>query len=132
MIASWFRRGFLWCVSRGLNPLTSRAARSGRGPFSLVRHVGRRSGRVRETPVILARTADGFVVELTYGPKVDWYRNIVAAGGCTVVHRGVEHAVDRIESCPREDGLRAFGFPKSLVLRILRRREFRHLHEQRS
>ena len=129
MYASRFRRGFLWCLSHGLNPLTSRAARAGRGPFSLVRHVGRRSGRVRETPVILARTADGFVAELTYGPNVDWYRNI-AAGGCTVVHRGVEHAVDRIESCTPEDGLRAFGFPKSLVLRILGRREFRHLHEQ--
>lgn len=81
--------------------------------------------------MILARTADGFIAELTYGPNVDWYRNVVAAGGCTVVHRGAEHAVDRIETCPREAGLRAFGFPESLVLRILGRREFRHLRAAR-
>ena len=65
---------------------------------------------------------------MTYGPDVDWYRNITAAGGCVVVHRGVEYQVDRIESCSTADGLAAFGFPRSLVLRLLRRREFRRLH----
>ena len=68
------------------------------------------------------------VIELTYGPDVDWYRNITAAGGCVVIHRGVENQVDRIESCSTADGLAAFGFPRSLVLRLLRRREFRRLH----
>jgi hypothetical protein len=63
-----------------------------------------------------------------YGPDVDWYRNITAAGGCVVIHRAVEYQVDRIESCSTVDGLAAFGFPRSLVLRLLRRREFRRLH----
>ena len=81
MPTNWFRRGHLRWLGRVLNPLTSRTARPGRGPFSMVRHVGRRSGRTREIPVILAQTAEGFVAELTYGPNVDWYRNIVAAGG---------------------------------------------------
>ena len=65
---------------------------------------------------------------MTYGPDVDWYRNITAAGGCVVIHRGVEYQVDRIESCSTADGLAAFGVPRSLVLRLLRRREFRRLH----
>src|SRR3954452_3417920 len=59
---------------------TAKHERSGHAPFALVRHVGRRSGRAYATPLVVARVAGGFVVELTYGPDVDWYRNITAAG----------------------------------------------------
>lgn len=128
MTTSRIKRGYLWLLSHTLNPLTTRLARSGHGPFSLIRHVGRRSGRTYETPVILARTRDGFVAELTYGPDVNWYRNIVASGGCVVVDRSGSHVVDRIETCDPETGLRAYGYPQALVLRLLRRREFRLLH----
>lgn len=128
MTTSRFKRGYLWLLSHTLNPATSRMARSGRGPFALIRHVGRRTGRTYETPVILARTRDGFVAELTYGPNVNWYRNIVAAGGCVVVHRGFDHVIDRIEACDPETGLRAYGYPQALILRLLGRQEFRHLH----
>ena len=84
-----------------------------------------------ETPLILARTEGGFVAELTYGPGVSWYRNIVAAGHCVILLEGTEHRVDRIEPFPADDGLRAFGNPAALVLKILRRREFQYLHEER-
>ncbi|MHA7984776.1 PNPOx family protein [Rathayibacter sp. CAU 1779] len=123
------RTGFLRMLKNTLNPLTLRAARSGRGPFSLVRHVGRTSGATYETPVILARRADGFVAELTYGPQVNWYRNIVAAGHCDILYQGVEHHIDRIEPLSTEEGLSAFGNPRAIVLRLLRRHEFRLLHE---
>jgi deazaflavin-dependent oxidoreductase (nitroreductase family) len=123
-----FKRGFLTVLKNTLNPLTLRAARSGRGPFSLVRHVGRKSGTTYETPLLLARLPDGFVAELTYGPEVQWYRNIVAAGGCVIVYGGREYTVDRVEPLSTEDGLRAFGPPRSTILRILRRTEFRRLH----
>jgi hypothetical protein len=55
-------------------------------------------------------------------------QHLTAAGGCVVIYRAVEYQVDRIESCSTVDGLAAFGFPRSLVLRLLRRREFHHLH----
>ena len=122
------KRAFLRLVKHTVNRVSVPLARSGHGPFVLVRHVGRRSGRTYATPLVVARVPDGFVIELTYGPDVDWYRNITAAGGCVVVHRGVEYQVDRIESCSTADGLAAFGVPRSLVLRLLRRREFRRLH----
>lgn len=121
------KRGFLTVLKHTLNPLTSRAARSGRGPFSLVRHVGRKSGTVYETPLILARVPEGFVAELTYGPDVSWYRNIVKAGHCVVIHRGREYAIDAIEPYPTDDGLRAFGPPFTQILRLLGREEFRML-----
>jgi deazaflavin-dependent oxidoreductase (nitroreductase family) len=120
---------FLWLLKNTLNRLTTRLARSGRGPFSLVRHVGRKTGRTYETPLIIARVDGGFVAELTYGPGVQWYRNITSAGGCVLVIGGVEHHVDRIEPYPVEQGRAAFGFPASFVLRLLRRGDFRFLRK---
>jgi len=127
-MAGAVKRGYLWVLKNTLNRLTLRAARSGRGPFSLVRHVGRKTGAVYETPLILAETADGFVAELTYGPTVSWYRNITAAGHCVIVYKGTEHYVDRIEPCDEAVGLNAFGPPATWVLKLLGRHEFRFLH----
>jgi deazaflavin-dependent oxidoreductase (nitroreductase family) len=121
------RHRFFWILNRTLNRLTTRAARGRRGPFSLVRHVGRRSGRVYETPVILARVPEGFVAELTYGPDVDWFKNVTAAGHCTVLHHGREYEVNAVVSYPTELGRGAFPAPARLVLRVLGRRDFRLL-----
>jgi deazaflavin-dependent oxidoreductase (nitroreductase family) len=128
MIESRLRRRYLWVLKNTLNRMTSRMARSGHGPFSLIRHKGRKTGKSYETPLILAAYEKDFIAELTYGPGVAWYRNIVAAGRCTVVFKGVEYEIDRIEQCDAEVGLRAFGYPAALVLRLLRRHEFRLLH----
>jgi hypothetical protein len=123
------RTVWLSVIKRTINPLALRAARSGRGPFSLVRHVGRRSGTAYETPIMLAPVAQGFVAELTYGEGVAWYRNVVAAGGhCTVLQHGTSYVIDRMDPMEAEAGLKAFGAPRSWVLRLLRRREFRLLH----
>jgi deazaflavin-dependent oxidoreductase (nitroreductase family) len=128
MVSQHLKRGFLGLVKNTINRVSVPLARSGHGPFAIVRNVGRRSGRMYETPLVVARVPGGFVIELTYGPDVDWYRNITAAGGCVVVYRRDEYQVDRIELCSTADGLAAFGFPRSLVLRLLRRHDFRRLH----
>ena len=121
------RRGWLWLVKNTLNRWTTRLARSGRGPFSLVRHVGRTSGRVYETPIMVARVPEGFIAELTYGENVNWYRNIVAAAGCELVVDGVTHAVTAVEPYPEDAGRRAFGFPARLILLLTRRHDYRLL-----
>jgi deazaflavin-dependent oxidoreductase (nitroreductase family) len=110
-----------------LNRVTTRVARSRHGPFSLIRHVGRKSGRTYETPVILALVPDGFIAELTYGDQVDWYRNVVAAGGCVVVHHGQTYPIVSIEPCDPETGRAAFPMPARAILTALRRDEFRLL-----
>ncbi len=123
------KQGWLKLIKNTLNPVTSRLAHSGHGPFSLIRHVGRKTGRVYETPLILARRGNDFVAELTYGPDVAWYRNVVAAGHCTVVHGGTEYAIDRIEPLDTAAGLHAFGYPAEFVLRLMRRTHFRLLRQ---
>jgi deazaflavin-dependent oxidoreductase (nitroreductase family) len=121
------RRGWLWLLKNTLNRVTTPMARAGVGPLALVRHVGRKTGRRYETPLLLARLGDDFVAELTYGPDVSWYRNVEAAGRCEVVAGGRVFAIDRIEVLPAAEGLRAFGYPAAWVLRLLRRRDFRLL-----
>ena len=121
------RRRFFWVLKNTLNRVASRMARSGHGPFSLIRHVGRGSGRTYETPVILAEVAEGFVAELTYGENVNWYRNVVAAGGCVVVHRRREYRVSSVEPCGAEAGRDAYPTPFRLILKAARREEFRLL-----
>ena len=128
-MAGRFQRGFLSVLKNTLNRVTVPLARSGHGPFSLVRSVGRKSGKTYETPIILTATDGGFVAELTYGDRVDWYRNIVAAGACDVVVKGRVHHIDRIETMTAEAGRRAYGHPFDWILRAMRRHEFRYLHE---
>jgi deazaflavin-dependent oxidoreductase (nitroreductase family) len=123
MMRIWF-----WIMKNTLNRAALRAIRAGHGPFSLVRHVGRKTGIVYETPLLLVEHGPGFIAELTYGPRVAWYRNVVAAGECTVVSKGVEYRIDAVEPCDPAVGMRAFGKPAALVLRLLRRNEFRLLH----
>lgn len=57
-------------------------------PLALVHHVGRKSGRRYRTPVVAFRTAEGFVIPMTYGRDVDWARNLVKARGGELVQLG--------------------------------------------
>jgi hypothetical protein len=77
--------------------------------------------------VILAKVREGFIAELTYGENVNWYRNIVAAGGGVVVHRRVEYRVIAIQPCTAECGRRAYPALFRVVLKVARRDEFRLL-----
>jgi deazaflavin-dependent oxidoreductase (nitroreductase family) len=124
------KKRFSWLLKNTLNRLTTRVARSGHGPFSLIRHVGRTSGRTYETPVILVRVPEGFIAELTFGDKVDWYRNVVAAHGCTVVHHRADHRVTRIERCDARDGRAVYPTPFRQLLTVLHREEYRLLRTE--
>lgn len=72
-------KGIRTFVKHVVNPILRNAAHSSRGPFALLRHVGRKSGKTYEIPIMVWRVEDGFVIALTYGPQVDWLRNLQAA-----------------------------------------------------
>lgn len=116
----------LWLalVRRTLNRLTLRLARRGVGRFWIVRHTGRRSGKTFETPIIVAPSDRGFVIELTYGPGVQWHRNLVAAGGAVLERGGRRWEVGAPEPLPVEEGRSAFTPVQQRVLRLLRREHF--------
>jgi deazaflavin-dependent oxidoreductase (nitroreductase family) len=107
-----------------LNPWILRSAGEGRSPFAVVGHVGRRSGVAYRTPVIVMPAKDGFVFALTYGPGVDWYRNVLAAEACTLRWHSKTYALERPETLPAEVALQAFPFPFKPILRLMRKRDF--------
>ena len=51
--------------------------------YGWLRHVGRKSGRVYRTPLMLFRRGDRAVIALTYGERTQWLKNVLAAGTCT-------------------------------------------------
>ena len=118
------RRRLLTVLKYTLNPVTRRIARSPFGPFALVRHVGRRSGKTYETPIIVSPVPDGFVIELTYGHDVDWHKNVLAAGGCTLVRHGQAYVINHIQPLDADTGRAAFPLPARVILRLLRRHDF--------
>jgi deazaflavin-dependent oxidoreductase (nitroreductase family) len=115
-----------------LNRYTTRVARGPHGRFALVRHVGRKSGKTYETPIIARPIAGGFMIELTYGPEVDWYRNITAANGCHLIYHGVDHVIIGIEPVSVEEGIAAFSPFQRVVLTLLKRKHFVRLTEAES
>jgi deazaflavin-dependent oxidoreductase (nitroreductase family) len=81
-------------------PLKS-AGRSG-AYASVVRHVGRTSGREYETPVHAVPAADGFAVALPYGSNSDWVKNVRARGTAVIIHDANEYRVDQPMLVPLE------------------------------
>ncbi|BAH48832.1 nitroreductase family deazaflavin-dependent oxidoreductase [Rhodococcus opacus] len=55
--------------------------------FAMVEHRGRKSGKSYHTPVNVFVVDGRYRFALTYGARSDWVRNVVAAGGCTIVTR---------------------------------------------
>ena len=100
---------------RVLNPMTLRLA--GRGSMVDLEHVGRRSGTVRHTPLMAFRRGDVVTIALTYGPDVEWLKNIRAAGRCRmrigdgIVHLGAPRPV------PPEVALPQISQPQRTLLR---------------
>jgi len=82
------------------NPYQMKTAGTPGAYASVIRHVGRTTGRSYATPVVPFPTEDGFVIVLPYGPDTDWVRNVVASGSATIVHDGNAFRVDRPELVP--------------------------------
>ncbi len=74
------------------------------------------------------RDGDSFTIELTYGPEVDWYRNVQAAGGCEIVWHGQTFTIDGLAPLDAQTGLRAFPQPFRVMLTLLGNRHFARLH----
>jgi deazaflavin-dependent oxidoreductase (nitroreductase family) len=98
-------------------------------PFwGVVRHEGRKSGRIYSTPVVARRTADGFAIPLAFGEGADWCRNLLAKGRGVMRWSGAEYpvfdpkVVGREEALPlfngfEQRGLRAAGIERVLLIR---------------
>jgi hypothetical protein len=119
-----FLRRMRFFSKRAINPVVLRFAGSRHSPFAVIRHVGRRSGRVYETPLLVAPLQDGFVIEMTYGLEVDWYRNVVAAGECRLLWRGREYARNEFGPIDVKTALPTFPLLLRLPLQLFGAQHF--------
>lgn len=90
------------------NRVLRRFANSSRGPFAVISHVGRKSGKSYETTIMVWPLGNSFVIALTYGESVDWYRNILAAGHCTVRWHSKVYTLGKPEPIDVKTALQAF------------------------
>ena len=66
-------------TTRFVNPVTRLVA--GWLPwFGILEYRGRKTGKAYRTPMNVFRRGEHMVLALTYGPDVQWVKNIVAAG----------------------------------------------------
>lgn len=84
------------------NPQQMKTAGTPGAYASVIRHAGRTSGRIYETPVGAVPTDDGFVIALPYGTQADWLKNVLAAGSATVVNEGCTYDVAQPEIVPMD------------------------------
>jgi deazaflavin-dependent oxidoreductase (nitroreductase family) len=92
-----------------------RSAGTEKSGTSVVRHVGRRSGRTYETPVVAVEHDDSFLIALPYGKRTDWMKNVLASGTATVVTHGRTYGIDQPQVIPMTEVTMYFG-PKEQKL----------------
>ncbi|MFI6425419.1 nitroreductase family deazaflavin-dependent oxidoreductase [Promicromonospora sp. NPDC050880] len=90
---------------------------------SVIRHVGRRSGKPYATPIGVYPMGEGFLVFLPYGLGADWVRNIRAAGTAELVTDGHAHRVTPRLVEPAE-ALPYLSAGQRRVVRLFRVRDF--------
>jgi deazaflavin-dependent oxidoreductase (nitroreductase family) len=109
-------------TNRILGPLASRLP-----GFGVVHHRGRRTGTRYSTPVNVFVDGHRYVIALTYGSRTDWLRNVMAAGGCWVSHRGHLIRLSNPRMMTTADGMAAVPAPVRAILRVTDVTEFAEL-----
>ncbi len=104
---------------RRLNPWTLGFAGRRGVYFHVLRHVGRRSGRVYETPLEALPIGDCFAIPMTYGMRADWARNTLATGGATLLREGEALAVTRPRVVRLDEVADALPAVERLGMRLL-------------
>jgi deazaflavin-dependent oxidoreductase (nitroreductase family) len=94
--------------TRAMRPLAMRSAGKEGSGTAVVRHTGRRSGRVYETPVAAARHDDQFLIALPYGERTDWLKNVLSKGTAVIVANGHACEVDQPEVVPMAEATAYF------------------------
>jgi deazaflavin-dependent oxidoreductase (nitroreductase family) len=106
-------------ITKATGPIALRVAETGLIPiWAVVRHRGRRSGKLYATPIAIRPTPDGFVLPLPWGEGTDWCRNLRAAGGGVVRFGGAEIEVNSPEIIDAADALPAFNAPMRPIVRL--------------
>jgi deazaflavin-dependent oxidoreductase (nitroreductase family) len=78
---------FRHVAQRYVNPVVRPVARK-LPTFGVLTYRGRKTGRRYHTPINAFRRGDSYFFFLTYGSDVQWVKNVLAAGSCSLETRG--------------------------------------------
>ncbi len=111
------------------NDMTRKVSGTQRSSWGLLTHVGRRSGRVYQTSLGTNAYGDGCLLPLGYGPRTDWYRNLMAAGACTLAWKGRTYQLERPEVISGPAAMRAWPTRDRILLQLAGIHDFVWLHQ---
>jgi deazaflavin-dependent oxidoreductase (nitroreductase family) len=74
-------------VKRYVNPITRPVVKN-LPTFAILTHRGRKTGRSYRTPINVFRRGTEYFFFLTYGSDVQWVKNVLATGSCSIETRG--------------------------------------------
>jgi deazaflavin-dependent oxidoreductase (nitroreductase family) len=130
MRTTWFRERLRRLNKGRINPMILKLAGGPSGVWVRLTHVGRRSGRAYTTPLLAQRFGDGFLLALFYGADVDWCRNILAAGTCTLTWHEQEYPLERPELLGRSEAMQALPVFTRVLYTVGGINQFLWVHQQ--
>ena len=95
-------------LTRAGRPLALRSAGKAGSHNSVICHVGRRSGRTYQTPVVAVAHDDGFLIALPYAERTDWLKNVLAARSAKLITGGQTYDVDDPAVIPMSEAAEHF------------------------
>ena len=115
-------------VAQFVNPVAVLIAGRRRMPIlGILHHVGRLSGHSYATPLGMRRLGSSFVMPRTFGEDAAWYRNVLAAGGCSVTYLGKEYTLVEPEVIDYATAAPAFPRYERLQFRLIGINEYLRL-----
>lgn len=88
--------------------------------LSMLHHRGRKTGTPYRVPVMVFPWDNAVAIALTYGPDVDWLKNIIVADGCTVTAGNREWVLGSPRIVHGDDLPGTLPQPFRMFLRLLR------------
>jgi deazaflavin-dependent oxidoreductase (nitroreductase family) len=118
-------KSFMVRMTHATGPIALRVAETGAIPiWAVVRHRGRKSGKLYSTPIAIRPTPDGFVLPLPWGEGTDWCRNLRAAGGGVVRWGGADIEINDPVIIDAADAMPAFDAYMRPLVRLIGIKKF--------
>jgi deazaflavin-dependent oxidoreductase (nitroreductase family) len=95
--------------------------------LGVMHHAGRRTGRIYATPLGMRRIGNSFVMPRTFGEDAAWYRNVLAAGGCSVTYLSKVYSLVEPEVIDYATAAPAFPGYERLQFRLIGINEYLRL-----
>jgi deazaflavin-dependent oxidoreductase (nitroreductase family) len=104
---------------RILNPAMLKVAGRRHWYAAALHHVGRSSGKAYVTPLVTEQAGEHVYIPLPYGDHVDWCRNVLAAGSCTIEDHGAWYDLVEPEIVPASVAVPLLPARRRCILTLL-------------